>query len=50
MALNGAAALVVGGVAAGLEEGLVRSRECLREGAAAAKLDAVVRRARELAA
>jgi anthranilate phosphoribosyltransferase len=50
VALNGAAALVVGGVSEGLEEGLERCRTCLREGAAAAKLEAVVRRARELVA
>jgi anthranilate phosphoribosyltransferase len=50
VALNGAAALVVAGVAEGLEDGLERCQRCLREGAAAAKLDAVVRRARELAA
>jgi anthranilate phosphoribosyltransferase len=50
VALNGAAALVVGGVADGLEDGLERCRTCMREGAAAAKLEAVVRRARELVA
>ena len=50
VALNGAAALVVAGVAEGLEDGLERCRGCLREGAAAAKLEAVVRRARELSA
>jgi anthranilate phosphoribosyltransferase len=48
VALNAAAALVVAGVADGLPSGLKASRACLADGTAAAKLDAVVRRAREL--
>jgi anthranilate phosphoribosyltransferase len=50
VALNAAAALVVAGAAEGLEDGLERCRSCLHEGAAAAKLEAVIRRARELSA
>jgi len=49
VAVNGAAALVVAGFVDRLEDGLEQCRACLREGAAAAKLEAVVRRARELA-
>ena len=50
VALNAAAALVVAGAADGLHSGLEASRACMAEGAPAAKLDAVVRKARELAA
>ncbi|HVN32203.1 MAG TPA: anthranilate phosphoribosyltransferase [Thermoanaerobaculaceae bacterium] len=50
VALNAAAALVVAGVAGNLPSALETSRACLAEGAAAAKLEAVVRRARELTA
>ncbi len=49
VALNAAAALLVAGVAADLAEGLAATRECLASGAAGAKLDAVVRAAKELA-
>jgi anthranilate phosphoribosyltransferase len=47
VALNAAAALLVAGVAPDLETALSSSRACLVAGKAAAKLDAVVRRARE---
>lgn len=50
VALNAAAALVVGGVAEDLGAGLQRARACLGSGAAAVKLEAVVRRAREVSA
>jgi anthranilate phosphoribosyltransferase len=50
VALNAAAALVVAGAVERLEDGLEQCIACLREGAAAAKLEAVVRRARELSA
>jgi anthranilate phosphoribosyltransferase len=50
IALNAAAALVVAGVADGLPSGLEASRARMAEGAPAAKLSAVVRRARELTA
>jgi len=49
VALNAAAALVVAGAAADLGAALAASRECLAAGRAAATLDAVVRRSRELA-
>ena len=49
VALNAAAALVVAGAAPGLETALAASRACLADGRGAAKLDAVVRRSRELA-
>jgi anthranilate phosphoribosyltransferase len=50
VALNAAAALVVAGAADGLASGLAASRACMAEGAPVAKLDAVVRKARELTA
>jgi anthranilate phosphoribosyltransferase len=50
VALNASAALVVAGAADGLASGLEASRACMAEGAPAAKLDAVVRKARELTA
>ncbi len=47
VALNAGAALLVAGAAANLADGLAASRACLASGAAEAKLDAVVRAARE---
>ena len=49
IALNAAAALVVGGVASDIAGGLESCRAGLASGAAAAKLDATVRAAREMA-
>jgi anthranilate phosphoribosyltransferase len=50
VALNAGAALLVAGAVADLAEGLAKSRECLRRGDAAAKLDRVRSRAREMRA
>jgi anthranilate phosphoribosyltransferase len=49
VALNAAAALLVGGVVDGLSEGLERARDLLATGAPAATLEALVRRSEELA-
>jgi anthranilate phosphoribosyltransferase len=49
VALNAAAALLVAGVADDLASGLETSRACMTSGAAAAKLEAAVLAARELA-
>ena len=48
VALNAAAALLVAGAAPDLATGFAASRACLAEGRAAAKLDAVIRRIREI--
>jgi anthranilate phosphoribosyltransferase len=50
VALNAAAALIVAGAAKDLPSGMIASRGCLAQAAAEAKLDAVVRKARELTA
>jgi anthranilate phosphoribosyltransferase len=49
VALNAAAALVVGGVAGDLESGLERARAVLRSGTAGERLALLARRSRELA-
>jgi anthranilate phosphoribosyltransferase len=48
VALNAAAGLLVAGVCGSLGEGLERAQAVLSDGLAAAKLDAVIRRAKEL--
>ncbi len=50
VALNAAAALVVAGAAEDLAGGLEAARSCLAEGRAAARLDAVISRAKEMRA
>jgi anthranilate phosphoribosyltransferase len=49
VALNAAAALYVGGIVAGLAEGVVMARELLRSGAAGERLRRLVQRSQELA-
>ncbi|MFZ5787467.1 MAG: anthranilate phosphoribosyltransferase, partial [Acidobacteriota bacterium] len=46
VALNAGAALVVAGLAPGLNAGVERARECLARGGAAALLDRVVAKAK----